>query len=751
MNKLIDIFCESKIVKTFFIIFAGLIVLVFLSDKIEHFLVYTKTISNVSYNSQSADKTLAAPKTFEIKDYKGDDIEKEIEITCKFKINHIKEWDDLFQTADFDKGIRLEFNKEFLGGIVINAYPSPLFGVSLGKFDNKTFNTLKFTKTLNQNAVILLNNSIINTDYNSNNFEVNKVTVGKGFDNQRVFNGEIKDFSIKYKAYKHFRVLGIILNLIKLCLLLLLLFIIAKRLKGNKEEKFSPKYLLCALMFNLYPLLFLYLRNIFELNLNEFSIFLISSSIVVLSLYFILSFFTSQIKSCIITILSIIYFYLGGHLWTLLANQDYFSPEVFVQLYSLLFISLCFLTVNSKKISEDLYKIFQFIIIVTLSLLFINNFSNLKSFYNLNTKSTKLHNEDSKTIVKNNNSPDIYFIILDAYENGEQLKKHFGFNNDKFLKGLEKKGFYVARNSHSNYNFTALSVPSMLNYSYLENLGVSNPDKDFESKLMSLYKNNAITKFLYQNNYHISYINLNALFASGFNYIDKNYLKDSSTNKMSFKNEIFKKSILPNRTKMETFQRKNVLNSFEYLQNAADYETKKPKFVFAHILSPHMPYVFMENGDVPTLLEQNDYEKKENGKSTFVNNKKGLSNQILYINKLTNKTIDNILNKKRKSVIILVSDHGFSTKYSFSEGVYNIGIDDDIETRFGNLTAIYFPDKNYSDLYQTMTPVNILRIVLNKYFNQQNSLLPEKNYYSPTTTSFKTSEITNKIKMLDRK
>src|SRR5262245_14735263 len=58
--------------------------------------------------------------------------------------------------------------------------------------------------------------------------------------------------------------------------------------------------------------------------------------------------------------------------------------------------------------------------------------------------------------------PDIYYIILDGYARHDVMKSHFDFDNTDFLDHLERKGFYVARNSTANYCQTPLCVSSSL-------------------------------------------------------------------------------------------------------------------------------------------------------------------------------------------------------------------------------------------------------------------------------------------------
>ena len=65
---------------------------------------------------------------------------------------------------------------------------------------------------------------------------------------------------------------------------------------------------------------------------------------------------------------------------------------------------------------------------------------------------------------------DIFFIVLDGYARADVLEEVYGFDNREFVDALEARGFYLAGKSHSNYNRTALSLSSTLNYEYLPDL-----------------------------------------------------------------------------------------------------------------------------------------------------------------------------------------------------------------------------------------------------------------------------------------
>ena len=47
-------------------------------------------------------------------------------------------------------------------------------------------------------------------------------------------------------------------------------------------------------------------------------------------------------------------------------------------------------------------------------------------------------------------TPDIYYIVLDAYGRADVLESLYGMDNTAFISALENKGFYIAGQSHTN-------------------------------------------------------------------------------------------------------------------------------------------------------------------------------------------------------------------------------------------------------------------------------------------------------------
>jgi phosphoglycerol transferase MdoB-like AlkP superfamily enzyme len=150
---------------------------------------------------------------------------------------------------------------------------------------------------------------------------------------------------------------------------------------------------------------------------------------------------------------------------------------------------------------------------------------------------------------------------------------------------------------------------------------------------------------------------------------------------------------------------------------------KGPKFVFAHIISPHGPYVLNE--------------KCENIMWTDIQTQKielSYTNQVQCINKRLAQTIEAIQrNSDRPQVILLQSDEGaqFLAGRLTPPDNWKEANDLLLNQKFPILSALYLPGVSTDHLYETMTPVNSFRTIFNLYFSANLPLLPDKNYILP--------------------
>lgn len=137
-----------------------------------------------------------------------------------------------------------------------------------------------------------------------------------------------------------------------------------------------------------------------------------------------------------------------------------------------------------------------------------------------------------------------------------------------------------------------------------------------------------------------------------------------------------------------------------------------PKFVFAHILCPHTPFIFDQNGE--EVDSYNRYNWKE---------KKYYLNQYIYVSKQMEKIVDVLLEQSKEPPIIIVqSDHG--PRPNFGQNP-NQRFQIPAEEMYKIFNAYYLPGDAKEALNDRISPVNTFRIIFNRYFGEKFEILEE--------------------------
>ena len=326
--------------------------------------------------------------------------------------------------------------------------------------------------------------------------------------------------------------------------------------------------------------------------------------------------------------------------------------------------------------------------------------------------------------------PDIYYIVLDSYGRHDALGE---FDNQEFLQALEDREFYVAQEATSNYRWSHTSITSSMNMSYLSDLG--HQPSASAGELLDPFRCNALISILKRIGYE--YIHLE----SGYSLTNEAPLADQS---VSFSpsgvstDEGQSRSRGLARALMETtllrpiggrlfmpgddepfdwWAPERTLEMIGFL--TSPIQAQSPKFVFAHIVKPHLPATFDQNGNI--VAGRSRYNSFKDKHDPDVPD--AYTGQLIYINSLVLDMIDGILasNDPDNTVIVITSDHGRPARSrsdrGMSSGEFN---------RFAILAAFHMPNNGSSGLYPAISSVNHFRYILDRYFGLGLGLLDDR-------------------------
>ncbi|MEA2650767.1 MAG: hypothetical protein QOI85_488 [Chloroflexota bacterium] len=326
--------------------------------------------------------------------------------------------------------------------------------------------------------------------------------------------------------------------------------------------------------------------------------------------------------------------------------------------------------------------------------------------------------------------PDVYYIILDRYAGSTALEQAYEFDNEPFLTALEARGFHVARHAHANYIKTPLSLASSLNLDYLDADALqaqATEGKDREPIHRVLRDHLVVPTALKELGYQ--YIHVSNWWTPTATNVDAD-----RTFRYTGQDEF--STVLAQTTLLRAFNEPEAAPSdpwdWHVLRDTTSYELDRldeipalpgPKYVFAHLLLPHDPYVFNADG---TFTGREQVERLGQPES--------YRRQATYANTRMLRLVDEIVAESGPdAVIMLQADEGpFPARYRADEWGFEWreATDDELEEKFGILYAMRVPgaDLEAAGFHDTITPVNTFRVIFNARFGSDLPLLPDSTW-----------------------
>ena len=502
-------------------------------------------------------------------------------------------------------------------------------------------------------------------------------------------------------------------------------------------KKLNISTVIHPLLFAIIPIFFLFSNNVNSVSPSEIIVPLLLVIIIAFLIWIGLSFvLKNRIKSGFITSLGLILFFSYGHIYILLeeSQKDVDLSHLFLLIPTLALFGIgTYYFIKTKKPLNNATKIVN---VVSVSILVISFYGIGEYFITGVYGSDELgeSSEENRIQIANAESlPDIYYIILDAYAGSKALEIILNYDNSEFTDYLTEKGFYVTSDSFSNYPTTLFSISSTLNMKYLNYLTeIKGIDSEDRKEIFQMSQDNLVVQNLKSKGYQIFSIEAGTFYTklknADFNVCAKN---DSTTSQ--FSTMLIRTSILnPIHVKIFSGEyREKILCGFSELKQIAD-GNDGPKFVFAHLMIPHRPYLFGPNGEPinPKILTNNDKIEREDHDLYL--------GQLKFANKKIQEVVEKLTETDTPPVIIIQSDHGM--RFGEADNRY-----EDRLKRFNNFKAYYFPGKGQSLEFETTTPVNSFRILFNLYFDEQYELLEDRIYFNNYQKPYQFRDVTDII------
>jgi hypothetical protein len=433
-------------------------------------------------------------------------------------------------------------------------------------------------------------------------------------------------------------------------------------------------------------------------------------------------------RSGLVTSLSLLLFFSYGHLYDALKGapslQIYARHRIIVPIYLFVLVSGLVLLFRKAQPPRSLSATANVVAALLLAFPLVQSIA-----YALNSGSNA--NLDSPSplqlpvlVPSDKPPPSVYYIILDAYMRSDALERDLGFDNSEFITALEQLGFFVPDCSRTNYDFTMGSLTATLNMDYLDALRVELDDSGLQNlHAVKLIQRSRVRYALESLGYRT------VAFDSGYEW---SRIRDADAYLALGKDSFAIQSLQPFEAMLIKSTALRLFTDYIILTDQRDFNLPAsqfnthinlerfilstlpdlandpaPKFVFAHILIPHWPYVFLPDGSIRDDLTY--YSDKDLPPSL---RDPGYLDSVQFINEQMLTLLKQIVDESpTPPVIVIMGDHGLSG-----------------DNRTQIFTAIYLQGREEATLYHTITPVNYFRIVFNSIFGTDLPLLPDISY-----------------------
>ena len=332
------------------------------------------------------------------------------------------------------------------------------------------------------------------------------------------------------------------------------------------------------------------------------------------------------------------------------------------------------------------------------------------------------------------NDPNIVHIVLDGM-GGTDILTEIGVRHSD-VAALGSSGLVVVPNAVANYPFTYQAFASVLNMGYLDDLSRPLAGRDDRRPYVKLANQSAVFRALKQRGYEIGII------GSGFDVTATSPLYDSCQGCGHGFPGLFETalaSILPIRSLMgwSVFydaHRRRVLGALDALATV-DLVTGRAKFIFAHVMAPHPPFVLGSNGPVPGPDRPFEILDARQFRGTREEYRRGYSEQATYLLREVRRIADKARQRSRRPLVMIIhGDHGPGLDFD------EVSLDRrGLRERFSILLALSRPEGATLDVPRS--PVNLYRAIFTAFHGAALPPLPDRTFVPRLGSSFEFEEI----------
>ena len=463
----------------------------------------------------------------------------------------------------------------------------------------------------------------------------------------------------------------------------------------KKEIKIWTLSALLVAFAALYPVIFTYAQNVAEVDFVEVLPLVLLYPAVGFAIWIVFSLATkSPLRSALSAVLMVFilsnYMLLQKVVQMVFVNLKYWHilPIVLFIAAHILYLLFRF----EEKTFEEIVPVGALVMVVLLLVNLVPAVPTILQKMASDSESTSI-----ATAVEETDQPNIYWFIFDECASFPVIENFYNYTDKDVYDSLISKGFYISNSSRNETTDTHRIMTNCINLDYVVDSSMN------MAEIETYRKNPLLYNILHTHNYVMRGIGDTAWLRIESITTDKQVKGETADGTGIVEMQLQNSVIAPFLVSSYTEQAELVLNTLGFFKQADNIDPNSSQFNFTYVSSPHVPFLFDENGKNVSALNYNNWDDPR----YYVGQYRFVMNQIIDI-------VDVIIANDPMSVIILQSDHGPRS----SEGLT-------FEDKTSILNCVYFMGEDISEI-EGKSSVNTLRIVLNRLLGCQLEEVPIK-------------------------
>jgi hypothetical protein len=319
---------------------------------------------------------------------------------------------------------------------------------------------------------------------------------------------------------------------------------------------------------------------------------------------------------------------------------------------------------------------------------------------------------------------DIWYLVFDRYGSAESIERRFGLTGNDLPGWLVERGFQVPADSRASYRATDFSLASTLNLRHLDELTETvGPASSDRTPARELLREHEVGRFLKERGYRYYHV------GSWFGPTASNPIADETLTlgaASEFETVLHDTTILPALDRVRGIEEAELDHRGRHAQGAL-FQFRQlhrltsapgPKFVFAHVLLPHDPYVFRADG---SIIGEDEARSTEEDVL--------FAGHLAFVNARIRELVAELLAGPDATdpIVVIQGDEG---PIACRNTDCPTDTPDYYGIRFPILNALFLPGVE-EPLPATFTSVNTFRTVFREYFGADLPPLPDRSYTWP--------------------